>query len=73
MKLFCDNKVAISIANNLVQHERTKHVEINRHFIKERPDNGSICIPDILSNQQIADILTKGGSSDKTLIHMLAS
>ncbi|XP_038891691.1 secreted RxLR effector protein 161-like [Benincasa hispida] len=44
MKLFYDNKAAISIANNPVQHDRTKHVEIDRHFIKERLDNGSICI-----------------------------
>ena len=58
MKLFCDNKAAISIANNSVQHDRTKHVEIDQHFIKERQDNGSICIPYILSSQKV-DVLTK--------------
>ncbi|RDY01939.1 putative mitochondrial protein, partial [Mucuna pruriens] len=36
MKLYCDNKVAISIAQNLVQHNHTKHVEIDIHFIKEK-------------------------------------
>ena len=40
MKIFSNNEVAISIANNSVQHDRTKHVEIDRHFIKERLDNG---------------------------------
>ncbi|KAA0039144.1 Beta-galactosidase [Cucumis melo var. makuwa] len=50
----------ISIANNPVQHDRTKHVEIDRHFIKERLDSASICIPYIPSSQQIADVLTKG-------------
>jgi hypothetical protein len=34
MRLYCDNNVAISTAHNLVQHDRTKHVEIDRHFIK---------------------------------------
>ena len=35
MDLFCDNKEAIAIAHNPIQHDRTKHVEIDRHLIKE--------------------------------------
>jgi hypothetical protein len=34
MDMFCDNKVAIAIAHNPIWHNRTKHVEIDRHFIK---------------------------------------
>ena len=37
MKLFCDNQIAI---HNSVHHDKTKHVEINRHSIKEKVDNG---------------------------------
>ena len=59
MKLFCDNKATISIDNNPVQHDRTKHVEVDTHFIKEKLDSGSIYIPYLPSNQQITDILTK--------------
>ncbi|KAA0058176.1 Retrovirus-related Pol polyprotein from transposon TNT 1-94 [Cucumis melo var. makuwa] len=51
---------AISIANNPIQHDRTKHIEIDWHFIKERLDSRSICIPYIPSSQQVADVLTKG-------------
>ena len=59
LKLYCDNKAAISIAHNSVQHDRTKHIEIDRHFIKEKIDSGTLCLPFVPSNQQTADILTK--------------
>ena len=35
MDLFCDNKAAIAISQDPVQHDRTKHVEVDQHFIKE--------------------------------------
>jgi hypothetical protein len=38
IKIHCDNKVAIAIANNLVQHDRTKHVKVDKHFIKQKLD-----------------------------------
>ena len=59
MKILCDNKAAISIAKNPVHHDRTKHVEIDRHFIKEKLDNGIASLEYTPSCQQTADILTK--------------
>lgn len=60
MKLYCDNKSAINIAHNPVQHDRTKHIEIDRHFIKEKLEDGLICLSYVPSGQQVADVLTKG-------------
>jgi len=60
MRLYCDNKAAISIAHNPVQHDRTKHVEIDRHFIKEKLSSGVICTPFVKSSEQLADVFTKG-------------
>ena len=60
MKLYCDNKATINIANNPMQHYRTKHIEIGSHFIKEKRERGDICMSFIPTSQQVVDILTKG-------------
>ena len=57
--LFCDNKAAVSISENSVQHDKTKHVEVDRHFIKEKLKAGIIALPFVRSEDQLADILTK--------------
>lgn len=59
MRVLCDNKVAISIVKNLVHHCRTKHVEIDLHFMKEKIYHGVITPDHVPSCIQTADILTK--------------
>ena len=49
MNLHCDNKASIQIAQNPVQHDHTKHVEVDRHFIKENLDENIIQFPFIQS------------------------
>lgn len=68
MKLLCDNKATTNIANNPFQHDRTEHVEIDKHFIMEKLDNNSICIPYIPSNQQIVILYELGLSTYTSVI-----
>ena len=65
MKLYYDNKSAINIAHNLVQHDRMKHIEVNKHFIKEKIDSELITIPHLTLENQLADVLIKGLSTSR--------
>ena len=65
MRLYSDNKFAISIAHNLVQYDCMKHIEIDKPFIKEKLDSGLICTPCISTSRQLVDILAKSLSNTK--------
>ncbi|KAE8703466.1 NO-associated protein 1 [Hibiscus syriacus] len=58
-EVLCDNQYAIQIAKNPVQHDRTKHVEIDRHFIADQVNKKTTTLSYIPSEEQVADILTK--------------
>lgn len=60
MQLFCDNKSTISIIHNPVHHDRTKHVEVDRHFVKKKLEQGMISVEYVPISNQLADLLTKG-------------
>ena len=57
--ILCDNKGAIDLSKNPVQHARTKHIEIRHHFLRDNVQKGSISIEKVSSEDNIADILTK--------------
>ena len=59
IKLICDNQAALHIASNPVFHERTKYIEVDCHFIREKIASGCMATSFVNSNDQLADIFTK--------------
>ncbi|GKA93580.1 retrovirus-related pol polyprotein from transposon TNT 1-94 [Tanacetum coccineum] len=57
--MYCDNKSAIALSCNNVQHSRSKHIDIRFHFIKEHVENGVIELYFVNTKYQLADIFTK--------------
>ena len=57
--LYCDNKSAIKIANNPVQHSKTKHIEIRHHFLRDHVMKEYIDIIHVKTEEELADIFTK--------------
>jgi hypothetical protein len=58
--VFCDNVSAIYMSSNPVQHRRTKHIEIDIHFVREKVSLGEVRVLHVPSALQFADVMTKG-------------
>ncbi len=63
--IYCDNINSILLANNLVYHARTKHIEVHYHFIREKVLAKEIDLIHVSTENQIADIFTKAVGTDK--------
>lgn len=57
--VFCDRQSSLHIAKNSVFHERTKNIEVDCHFVRNKLQECLICLHHIGTTQQLADILTK--------------
>jgi hypothetical protein len=58
--IWCDNVGALALASNPIYHARTKHIEVDYHFVQEKVINYDIAIKFISTANQIADVFTKG-------------
>lgn len=59
LKLYYDNKAAINSSYNPMHHDTTKHVEVDRHFIKEKIEKGILCLTYVPTSAQTTNVLTK--------------
>nr|GEY74166.1 retrovirus-related Pol polyprotein from transposon TNT 1-94 [Tanacetum cinerariifolium] len=57
--LYCDNRSAIALCCNNVQHSRSKHIDIPHHFIREKVERGVVKFYFVSTDYQLADIFTK--------------
>jgi transposase InsO family protein len=61
--IWCDNIGALALASNPVYHARTKHIEVDYHFVREKVVNKDILVKFISTHDQLADVFTKGLTS----------
>lgn len=64
-RIWCDNISSISLASNPVFHARTKHLEVDYHYIREKVVRKEIDVNYVCTQDQLVDIFTKGLSTSR--------
>ncbi|CAH9129243.1 unnamed protein product [Cuscuta epithymum] len=65
VQLHCDNVSASYLAVNPIQHDRSKHIKIDYHFVRERVAHGDLTVKYVPTQFQLADIFTNNLSSQR--------
>ena len=60
MVVYCDNVSAVYLSANPVHHRRTKHIELDIHFVREQVALGRMWVLHVPTAQQFANVMTKG-------------
>ncbi|GJR60888.1 hypothetical protein Tco_1503050 [Tanacetum coccineum] len=63
--LFCDNQSALYLERNPAFHSKTKHIQVQYHFVREKMEKGTVDMPKIHTDDNVADYLTKAINCDK--------
>ena len=57
--IFCDNQSYVKLSENPVFHDRSKHIEIKYHYMRDMVQRGEVKLQYVAMDEQIADVLTK--------------
>ena len=56
--IHCDNLSCVKLSENLVFHDKSKHIEIKYHYIRDKVQRGVLKLQYVVTDEQIADVLT---------------
>ncbi len=65
IRILSDNQGSIALSKNPGHHDRTKHIDVKHHFVRERVADGTITLEHVGTNDMAADVLTKALVRDK--------